>query len=41
VLASPDPDPRWAYRRPAITSAIEAVIPMIRGRAAGNAQKRE
>lgn len=38
VLASADSDPRWAYRRPAITSAIEAVIAMIRERAAGDAQ---
>ncbi len=41
VLASPDPDPRWAYRRPAITSAIEAVVAMIRQRAAGNARESE
>ena len=34
VIASPDPDPRWAYRRPAITSAIDAVVAMIRKRAA-------
>ena len=34
VIASPDPDPRWAYRRPAITSAIDAVVAMIRSRAA-------
>jgi hypothetical protein len=35
VLASPDPDPRWTYRRPAITSAIDAVVAMVRERAAG------
>jgi len=34
VLASPDPDPRWGYRRAAITSAIEAVVAMIREEAA-------
>ena len=34
VIASPDGDPRWAYRRPAITSAIDAVVAMIRERAA-------
>jgi tetratricopeptide (TPR) repeat protein len=36
VIATPDPDPRWAYRRPAITSAIDAVVAMIRERAADN-----
>jgi len=35
VIASPDPDPRWAYRRTAITRVIDAVIAMIRQRAAG------
>jgi glutathione synthase/RimK-type ligase-like ATP-grasp enzyme len=34
VIASPDGDPRWAYRRAAITSAIDAVVAMIRERAA-------
>jgi Tetratricopeptide repeat len=35
VIASPDPDPRWAYRRTAITRVIEAVVAMIRQRAEG------
>ena len=35
VIASPDADPRWAYRRGPITSAIDAVVAMIRRRAAG------
>ena len=34
VIASPDPDPRWAYRRTAITRVIDAVVAMIRQRAA-------
>ncbi|THD61706.1 MAG: hypothetical protein E7813_21610 [Bradyrhizobium sp.] len=29
VIASPDPDPRWAYRRPAIDGVLEAVVAMI------------
>jgi glutathione synthase/RimK-type ligase-like ATP-grasp enzyme/Flp pilus assembly protein TadD len=33
VIASPDPDPRWTYRRAAITEIIEAVTAMIRQRA--------
>ena len=33
VIAAPDSDPRWAYRRTAITRAIDAVIAMIRERA--------
>ena len=33
VIASPDPDPRWAYRRGAITNVIEAVVAMIKQRA--------
>ena len=33
VIASPDPDPRWAYRRAAITDVIEAVLAMIKERA--------
>ena len=37
VIATPDPDPRWAYRRNAITSAIDAVVKMIRKRAEGAA----
>ena len=35
VIASPDNDPRWAYRRGAITAVIDAVVAMIRQRAAG------
>jgi Tetratricopeptide repeat len=37
VIAAPDPDPRWAYRRTAITSVIDAVVALIRGRAAATA----
>jgi glutathione synthase/RimK-type ligase-like ATP-grasp enzyme len=33
VIASPDNDPRWAYRRGPISAAIEAVTAMIRERA--------
>ena len=33
VIASPDGDPRWAYRRGAITDVIEAVTAMIKQRA--------
>ena len=32
IAAPPDNDPRWAYRRGAITAAIEAVVAMIRQR---------
>jgi hypothetical protein len=32
VIASPDNDPRWAYRRGPITAAIEAVTGMIKQR---------
>jgi glutathione synthase/RimK-type ligase-like ATP-grasp enzyme len=35
VIAAPEPDPRWAYRRAAITAIIDAVVAMIRERAAG------
>jgi tetratricopeptide (TPR) repeat protein len=35
VIAAPDSDPRWGYRRSAITSAIDAVVALIGGRAAG------
>ena len=35
VIASPDSDPRWAYRRGPITSAIDAVTTMIKQKAAG------
>jgi len=38
VIAAPDPDERWAYRRPAITAIIDAVVAMIRERAAGAGQ---
>jgi tetratricopeptide (TPR) repeat protein len=34
VIAAPDPDPRWAYRRAAIARVIDAVVAMIRERAA-------
>jgi glutathione synthase/RimK-type ligase-like ATP-grasp enzyme len=33
VIASPDNDPRWAYRRGAITAVIEAVVEMIKKKA--------
>jgi glutathione synthase/RimK-type ligase-like ATP-grasp enzyme len=33
VIAAPDPDPRWAYRRTAITGIIDAVVAMIREKA--------
>jgi hypothetical protein len=34
VIASPpDDDPRWAYRRGAIATAIEAVVAMIKDKA--------
>jgi Flp pilus assembly protein TadD/glutathione synthase/RimK-type ligase-like ATP-grasp enzyme len=33
VIASPDNDPRWAYRRGAITAVIDAVTGMIRQKA--------
>jgi hypothetical protein len=35
VIAAPDSDPRWTYRHNAITSVIDAVVALIRGRAAG------
>lgn len=35
VIAAPDPDPRWAYRRTAIAGIIDAVVAMIREKAAG------
>jgi tetratricopeptide (TPR) repeat protein len=39
VIAAPDPDPRWEYRRTAITGIIDAVVEMIRARArAGSAE---
>jgi glutathione synthase/RimK-type ligase-like ATP-grasp enzyme len=38
VIAAPDPDPRWAYRRNAITSVIDAVVAMIKERAQGAAR---
>jgi tetratricopeptide (TPR) repeat protein len=34
VIAAPDNDPRWAYRRGAITAVINAVVAMIRQKAA-------
>ena len=41
VIASPDPDPRWAYRRTAITRVVDAVVAMIRQRAAATGPARE
>jgi glutathione synthase/RimK-type ligase-like ATP-grasp enzyme len=41
VIAAPDPDPRWAYRRNAITSAIDAVVDLIRETAAQAAFSRQ
>jgi glutathione synthase/RimK-type ligase-like ATP-grasp enzyme len=35
VIAAADGDPRWAYRRAAITSVIDAVVAMIREKADG------
>ncbi len=35
VIAAPDPDQRWAYRRTAIVRIIDAVVAMIREKAAG------
>ena len=34
VIASPDPDPRWAYRRTAISTILDAVVAMIRKKSA-------
>ena len=34
VIASPDPDPRWAYRRAAIDRILEAVVAMMVRKAA-------
>lgn len=34
VIASPDNDPRWAYRRGAITAVIDAVVAMIKQKVA-------
>jgi glutathione synthase/RimK-type ligase-like ATP-grasp enzyme len=33
VIASPDPDPRWAYRRAAIGGILDAVVAMIMAKA--------
>ena len=33
VIAAPDNDPRWAYRRAAITAVLDAVVAMIRQKA--------
>jgi glutathione synthase/RimK-type ligase-like ATP-grasp enzyme len=38
VIAAPDPDERWAYRRTAIVRIIDAVVAMIREKAAGASQ---
>lgn len=35
VIASPDNDPRWAYRRGAIQAVIDAVVAMIKRKAGG------
>jgi glutathione synthase/RimK-type ligase-like ATP-grasp enzyme len=35
VIAAPDADQRWAYRRSAITRILDAVVAMIRKKAAG------
>jgi hypothetical protein len=35
VIATPDSDPRWAYRRNAIATAIDAVVALIKARAIG------
>jgi Flp pilus assembly protein TadD len=39
VIAAPDPDPRWEYRRTAITGIIDAVVEMIRARARAGSAK--
>jgi hypothetical protein len=39
VIAAPDPDPRWEYRRTAITGIIDAVVEMIRARACAGSAK--
>ena len=36
VIAAPDPDQRWAYRRTAIVRIIDAVVAMIREKAAAS-----
>jgi hypothetical protein len=38
VIASPDADPRWAYRRAAIGTILEAVVAMIMAKAAQTGQ---
>jgi glutathione synthase/RimK-type ligase-like ATP-grasp enzyme len=38
VIAPPDPDERWAYRHTAINRIIDAVVAMIRQKAAGASQ---
>ena len=35
VIADPGSDPRWAYRRESISAVIDAVVAMIRSKAAG------
>ena len=40
VIAAPDPDERWAYRRTAITRVIDAVVAMIRERAGSRPGRR-
>jgi hypothetical protein len=39
VIAAPDTDPRWEYRRTAITGIIDAVVEMIRARARAGSAK--
>ena len=36
VIAKPNDDARWAYRRSAIDGAVEAVVAMLKRKAAGN-----
>ena len=40
VIAAPDPDERWAYRRIAIARIIDAVVAMIRERAGARPRHR-
>ncbi len=40
VIASPDADERWAYRRTAITRVLDAVVAMIMRKAAGQSGER-
>ncbi len=40
VIASPDPDPRWAYRGDAIAAVTDAVVAMIRDKAGGRLRRK-